>query len=201
MLQVALILVQGKKTEPYLLNSKIIRKKTLALAWITRKMTIYVVCCKSLWYSYRENKQNLIFWTAGSLEKTLTWITRRARWSKPLNHLSKPIFKISIGTKISRGRTKHLCHKFLRVVHPRKENNYIDWVGMLIDGSTAGRMICSESGDALDLNPGVQWQCCHLIGWAGRCRCWEVCGKNANIFRKDKRLRIYDIWNSDTTIW
>ena len=57
-----------------------------------------------------------------------------------------------------------LYHKFLRVVHPRKENNYIDWVGMLIDGSTAGRMICSESGDALDLNPGVQWQCCHLIG-------------------------------------
>ena len=53
------------------------------------------------------------------------------------------------------GDTKHLYHKFLRVVHPRKENNYIDRVGMLIDGSMAGRMICSDSGDALNLNPGV----------------------------------------------
>ena len=62
------------------------------------------------------------------------------------------------------GDTKHLYHKFLRVVHPRKENNYIDRVGMLIDGSMGGRKICLESSDALDLNPGVQRQRCHLIG-------------------------------------
>jgi hypothetical protein len=62
------------------------------------------------------------------------------------------------------GDTKQLHHKFLRVVHPRKQNNYIDGVGMLIDGPMGGRTICSESGDALDLNPGVQRQRCHLVG-------------------------------------
>lgn len=62
------------------------------------------------------------------------------------------------------GDTKHMYHKFLRAMHPRKANNYIEKVGMLIYGLMGGQMICLEGSDALNLNPGVQWQRCHLVG-------------------------------------
>jgi hypothetical protein len=61
----------------------------------------------------------------------------------------------------------HLAHvpKFLTALHPRKANNYIEKVGVLIDGSIMGsQTICLEGSNALDLNPGVQWQRCYLVG-------------------------------------
>lgn len=68
---------------------------------------------------------------------------------------------------------------------------YIDTVGMLIDDLMSCWMIWLESSDALDLNPGIQWQRCHLVCWTCRCRCWEICNKHQR----------YDIENLIIVVW